>query len=124
MLDDQTEPQLVPKLLPQVFVRELHNSHVSDPNYGVLKDARDEDGNIISSDSTLHSLLPPQFKKMSARYKIMCGCECCIFATIIHSSLLSWCGMSLKNSKIKAKIIESEGLVKKHITYIKHIKVQ
>ena len=42
--------------------------------------ARDEDGKIIISDSTLRSLLPPQLKKMSARYKIMCGCECCISA--------------------------------------------
>ena len=29
MLDDQTEPQLFPKLLPQVSVRELNNSRVS-----------------------------------------------------------------------------------------------
>ena len=63
MLYDQTEPTLVPKLLLQVSVRELHNSRVSDPNYGGLKDARDEDGKIIISDSTLRSLLPPQFKK-------------------------------------------------------------
>ena len=63
MLYDQTEPQLVPKLLLKVSVRELHNSLVSDPNDGGLKDARDEDGKIINSDSTLHSLLPPQFKK-------------------------------------------------------------
>ena len=59
-------------------------------NCGGLKDARDEDGKIIISDSTLRSLLPPQLKKMSARYKIMCGCECCISAKSIHSSLLSW----------------------------------
>ena len=39
MFDDQTEPQLVPKLLLQVSVRELHNILVSDPNYGGLKDA-------------------------------------------------------------------------------------
>ena len=39
---DQTEPQLVPNSLPQVSVRELHNSLVSDPNDGGLKDARDE----------------------------------------------------------------------------------
>ena len=32
MLDDQTEPQQVPKLLLQVSVREIHNSLVSDPN--------------------------------------------------------------------------------------------
>ena len=63
MLYDQTEPTLVPKLLIQVSVIELHNSLVSDPNDGGLKDARDEDGKIIISDSTLRSLLPPQFKK-------------------------------------------------------------
>ena len=53
MLDDQTEPQLLPKLLLQMSVRELHNSIVSDPNDGGLKYARDEDNNIIISDSTL-----------------------------------------------------------------------
>ena len=76
MLDDQTEPQLVPKLLLQVSIRELHNILVSDRNDGGIKDARDEDGKIIISDSKLRALLPPQLKKMSAPYKIMCGCEC------------------------------------------------
>ena len=60
MFDDQTEPQLVPKLLPQVCVRELNNSLVSDPNDGGLNDAKDEDDNMIISDSTFRSLLPPQ----------------------------------------------------------------
>ena len=78
MFDDQTEPQLVPKLLFQVSMRELHNILVSDPNDGGLKYSSDEDDNIILGDSTLRSLFPPQFKKMSARYKVMCGCECCI----------------------------------------------
>ena len=62
MLDVQTEPQLVPKLLIQVSVREIHNSLVSDPNDGGLKDTRDEYGKIIISDSILCLLLPPQFK--------------------------------------------------------------
>ena len=39
MLNDQKEPQTVPKLLLQVSVRELHNSLVSDTNDGGLKDA-------------------------------------------------------------------------------------
>ena len=99
MLYDQTEPQLVPKLLLQVSVRELHNILVSDPNDGGLKDNRDEDGKIIISDSTLRSLWPPQLKQMSVRYKIMCGCECCISAKIIHSSLLSWRDRYLKKLK-------------------------
>ena len=74
MLDDQTEPQLVPKLLLQVSSRELYNSLLSDPNDGGLKYARDEDDNIIISDYTLRSLLPSKLKQMSARYKVMCGC--------------------------------------------------
>ena len=84
MLDDQSEPQLVPKLLLQVSVIEIHNSLVSDPNDGGIKDTRDEDGKIIISDSTLRSLLPPQLKQMSPRYKIMCVCECCIYAKSIY----------------------------------------
>ena len=62
MFYDQTEPQLVPKLLLQVSVREVHNSLVSDPTDGGTKDARDEEENIIMSDSKLRSLLPHQLK--------------------------------------------------------------
>ena len=112
MFDDQTEPQLVPKFL------------VIDPNEGGLKDARDEVHNIIISDSTFHSLLPPQLKQMSARYKVMCGCECCISAKSIHSALLSWRHRYLKNSRIISKMLKTEGLVRKIIIYIQHIKIQ
>ena len=89
MLDDKTEPQLVPKLLLQVSVRELHNSLVSDPNGCGLKYSRDEDGNIIISDYTLRSLLPPQLQLMSTRNKVMFGCEYFISAKSLHSSLLT-----------------------------------
>ena len=88
-------------------VIELHNILVSDTNDGGLQDDRDEDSNIIISDSTLRSLLPPQLKHISARYKVMCGCECFISAKIIHSSFLSWCDRYLKNSKIKSKILKA-----------------
>ena len=52
-MDGHTEPQLVSKLLFQVSVRELHNNLVSNTIYGGLKEARDEDDNIIISDYTL-----------------------------------------------------------------------
>ena len=84
-------------------VRELHNSLLSDPNDGGLKDVRDEDGKIIISDSTLRSLLPPQLKQMSAQYKFMCGCECCISAKSIHSSLLSWRDRYLEKLKDRSQ---------------------
>ena len=44
VLDDRTELKLVPKLLLQVSIIELHNNLVSDPNDGGLKDDRDQDG--------------------------------------------------------------------------------
>ena len=62
-IDGHTEPQLVPKVLFQVSIREIHNNLVINTIYGGLKEARDEDNNIIISDSTLRSLLTPQFKK-------------------------------------------------------------
>ena len=58
-IDGHAEPQLLPKCLFQVYVRELHNNLVSDTIYGGLKEARNEDDNIIISDYTLRSLLPP-----------------------------------------------------------------
>ena len=56
---------MVPKLLLQVSVRELHNILVSYPNDGGLKDAREKGYCIIRIDYTLRSLLPPQLKQMS-----------------------------------------------------------
>ena len=61
IFDDQKKPQILPKLLLRVSVRELHNSLVSYPNYLCLQKARDEENNIIIIDSTLRTLLPPQF---------------------------------------------------------------
>ena len=105
-------------------VRELNNILVSDPNDIGIKYDTDKDDNIIISDSTLRSLLPPQLKQTSTRCKVICGCECFISAKIIHSSFLSWRDRYLKKLRIKAKTIEAEGLVKNHITYMKHIKIE
>ena len=52
-------------------VIKLHNSLVGDPNDGDLKDAMDEEDDIIVSDFTLRSILPPQLKQISDRYKFV-----------------------------------------------------
>ena len=124
VFDDQTEPQIVPKLLPNMYVREIYNILVSDTTYGGLKGARDEENDIIISDSALRTLFPPQLKNISARYKVMCGCECCISDKSVHASLLSRRDWYLKNSNIKEKMIKTEGLMKEKITHMKHIKIQ
>ena len=71
-----SETQLVSKLLLQVSVWELHNIMVITPEEGGIKEVRYVDNNIIISDYTLQSIMPSQLKKMSARYKVVCVCEC------------------------------------------------
>ena len=61
-IDGHTRPKIVTIVLLQISVRELHNILVSDPEDGGPKEARDIENNIIISDSTLCSLLPPQQK--------------------------------------------------------------
>ena len=50
---------------------------------------------------------------MSARYKIMCGCEYCISAKSIHSSFLSWSNRYLKKLKDKSQNAQSRSSVEK-----------
>ena len=62
-IDGHTRPKNDPILFLQLSVGELCNSLVSDPVDGGQKEARDVDNNIIISDFTLLSLLPPQIRK-------------------------------------------------------------
>ena len=58
---------------------------VSPPEQGGLKEARYSYNDIIINDSTLRNIFPPQRKEMYVRYKVMCGCQCCIFPKVcIH----------------------------------------
>ena len=52
-IDGHSDPQLVLKLLLQMYVRELHDFIVSPPDEGGLKEAIDVEKNIIISYSTL-----------------------------------------------------------------------
>ena len=98
-IEGHSEPHVVPKLLLQVSVRELRNIMVSPPEEDLLSKAIDVDNNIIISYSTLRSFPQTQLKKVSARYKVMCGFECYISVKIIHSSLLSCCDINLRKIK-------------------------
>ena len=90
---------MVPKLLLRVSVRGLHNSLASDPNNGGIKKERYKENNIIIRNSTLLTFWPPQLKQVSALYKVMCCYECCIYAKIIHASLLYWRDCYLKKTQ-------------------------
>ena len=72
---------------------------VSKPEEGIIKEMKYADNNTTISDSTLRNIFPHKLKKMSEKYKVMCCCECCIYAKIMHSLLISWCDTSLKKLK-------------------------
>ena len=60
-------------MLLQFSVWELHNSMVSPPEEGGLKEEIDEDNNIIISDSTLWNILIPQLKIWPLDTKLCVG---------------------------------------------------
>ena len=72
---------------------------MSTPQECGLKKEKDADNNIIIRNSTLIKILLPQLKNMTARYKVMCVCECCIYTKIMHSYLLTWCACDKKQHK-------------------------
>jgi hypothetical protein len=75
--DANNEKTRVGKLLLQISIREIHNKLLSD---GPLEfpEAKEVNAYAIISDTPLRLLLPPQLKKMSAKYKAMSDCELCI----------------------------------------------
>ena len=64
-IDGKSKKYLIPKLLLQVSVREIHNSMGVPPEEGGLKEVKDEYNNIIIIDSTLRNVLPPQLKNIT-----------------------------------------------------------
>ena len=98
-LDNNADTQFFPKLLLHLSVRELNNSIVILPEEDRLKEARNPDNNIIISDFIIHNILPPQLKKITALYKVICGFKYWIYTKIIHYSLLTWRFSHLKQLK-------------------------
>ena len=108
-IDVQNENYIVPKLLLQVSIREIHNIMVIQTDEEYLWEARFKK---IISDSALHTILRPQLKSMSAHHKVMCRCRCCISAkicilTCYHVVIVTW-----RNLKTKVTTLTTEGLVK------------
>jgi hypothetical protein len=76
----------VGKLLLDISVRELHNKMVSDVIDGGLANARNLNGKVTVSDTTLRRIIKqdiPQLRRASSRHKQMCGCVTCITAHML-----------------------------------------
>ena len=65
----------VPKTLLECSMRQLQNELIASPDDDSLLGARHADTNgVIISDTMLHSLAPPQIRRMVYHHKMMCGC--------------------------------------------------
>ena len=104
-IDGHTRPQITPKMLLWVSSREIHNSLVSDPDYGGLKEAIYAENNIIISDFTLCSLFPPPKKCQH-------NTRSCVVVNVVYMPkvyiLHYYHGViGLKKPKIKSKMLKT-----------------
>ena len=65
-IDGHSEPQVISKVLLEVSVQEFHNIMVSTPEEVGLKEEIYIYNNIIISDYTLSSIMPPKIRNISA----------------------------------------------------------
>jgi hypothetical protein len=85
--------QPIGKLLLEIPVRDLHNHLVSRVEEGGLPQARNQNGDIVISDTALRRIIKsdiPQLRRLTERYKQMCGCELCITVATHQRSLNAW----------------------------------
>ena len=106
-IDGHTKTQLVLKLLLHASVRELHNNCVSDAYNGGLKEARYECDNIIISDSTLRSLLPPLLKTFRQYTRSCVVANVAYLPKVYIHHFFHGKIIILKNSRISVKMLKT-----------------
>ena len=74
------------KVLLQCSIRELHNDLYSS-KIGLDPAKLYKNGEPLISDTAFWALLPPEMRKITDRYKMMCCCEDCMLAHYYQSAL-------------------------------------
>ena len=88
----------------------MHNELIDSPDNGGLVGARNAITNdVISSDTMLHYLAPPQLRPMTDNHKMMCGCAICNTSKYMQESLNAWRPKELKIMKEKAENSRGRG---------------
>ena len=83
--------RIVPKLLLECSMQQLHNDLIASPDYGGLLGFRHVDKNdLIISDTMLRYLVPPQLCTMTDHHKIICGCAICNTSKYFQEFLNTW----------------------------------
>ena len=88
---DNKVSRRVPKLLLECSMRQLHDELITLPDDGgLLGDRHAETNELITSDTMLRSLAPPQLRPMTDNHKMMCGCAIFNTSKYMQESLNEW----------------------------------
>ena len=91
------------KHLRECSMQQMHNELNASPDNGGLLEARYANTNdLISSDTIIRYLAPPQLLPMIDHHKIMCVCAICNTSNYFQESLNVWRHKELKMIKDKA----------------------
>ena len=100
-VDADTKVKLrVPKFLLECSMRQLHDKLIASPDDGGLVGSRYAITNdVITSDTMLRSLAPPQLHPMTDNHKMMCGCAIFNTSKYMQESLIAWRRKQLKKKQ-------------------------
>ena len=114
-VDGSNEKVVMPKYYLQLPIRELHAQMIKPQEHGGLNEVRDDNGKVIVSEYSLRKILPKNIKPMSKQKRLLCGCESCITADLLQSSLNAWRQKHLKRLE---HVMNSRSRLRLGATYI------
>ena len=72
-------------MIMDISARYIHNDMIKQSENGGLESVVDYiTHKVMISDTILRLFIPPQFRKMTAKLRQICGCEICIIPKYMH----------------------------------------
>ena len=84
--DENDGPMIVQKLVALICPREIFNLAIKHPDEGGFDGARDSDGKVVMSETTMPRHWPNWIVQMTNRFKATCVCDKCGVPTEVQES--------------------------------------
>ena len=82
--DENDDPIIVQKLVALICPREIFNLAIKPPAEGGFDGARDSDGKVVMSKTTMRRHWPNWIVQMTNRFKATCVCDKCDVPTKVQ----------------------------------------
>ena len=77
----------IPKLLIKISIQQVHSDMLESLLNGSLASAKNENGEVLISDTALRDNLPFNLQRIQERHKKVCGCTLCTVMNEYHRLL-------------------------------------